>query len=116
MNGRVLANAGVFALGIILIVGGAWAIWHGSGYVQLEWGWSSVISGSVAATGGVLAVAIGTVLQRLDAMHGALLRIGAGAMPQAAEEATDKAPTEPMPLGIEPSPPEPEPQIASYAD
>jgi hypothetical protein len=118
MNGRVLANAGVFALGIILILGGAWAIWRGSGYIQLEWGWASVISGSVAATGGVLAVAIGTVLQRLDAIHGALLRVGAGAMPQAVEELTDETPTAPMPLGIEPSPParEPEPQIANYAD
>ena len=49
MNGRILANAGVFALGIILIFAGGWAIWHGSAYVQLEWGWTSVIAGSVAA-------------------------------------------------------------------
>ena len=67
MNGRVLANASIFALGIIMIIGGGWAIWHGSGYIQLEWGWSSVIAGAIAATGGVLTLGLGFVLQRLDA-------------------------------------------------
>jgi hypothetical protein len=87
MNGRVLANAGVFALGIIMIIAGAYGIWHGSRYIQLEWGWASVISGSVALTGGVLTLAIGFVLRRLDALHGALLRLGAaaGAGPPARE-------------------------------
>jgi hypothetical protein len=61
MNGRVSASAGVLALGIILMIGGAWGIWRGSAYIQLEWGWSSVISGSVAATGGVLTVALALV-------------------------------------------------------
>jgi hypothetical protein len=105
MNGRVLANAGVFALGIILIVGGAWAIARGSAYVQLEWGWSSVISGSVALTGGVLTLAVGCVLQRLDALQGALLRasVGASTMSQPAEVPGAEEPAkEPMPVAVEP--------------
>jgi hypothetical protein len=120
MNGRVLANAGVFALGIILIVGGAWGIARGSAYVQLEWGWSSVISGSVALTGGVLTLAVGCVLQRLDALQGALLRAGVGAstMVQPAEASVREEP-EPMPLAVEPvtlTAREPEPHPAAYAD
>lgn len=122
MNGRVLANAGVFALGIILIVAGGWAVWHGYGYVQLEWGWTSVIAGSVAATGGVLMLAFGFVLQRLDALHRVLLReaAGAGAMAQPAETFVAEEPAnEPMPLGIEtvtPRAPAPEPQSPTYPD
>jgi hypothetical protein len=122
MNGRVLANAGVFALGIILIVGGAWGMARGSAYVQLEWGWSSVISGSVAFTGGVLTLAVGCVLQRLDALQGALHRAGVGAsiMVQPAEVPVAEEPaTEPMPLGVGPvtlAAREPEPPPAAYAD
>jgi hypothetical protein len=122
MSGRVLANAGVFALGIILIVGGGWAIWHGSGYIQLEWGWSSVIAGSIAATGGVLTLGVGVVLQRLDAMHGVLVRAGASAaaiaVPAEALAAEEPA-KEPMPLGIEATTPvahAPEPQSTAYPD
>jgi hypothetical protein len=112
MTGRVLANAGVFALGVILIVGGAWAIWHGSDYVQLEWGWTSVISGAIAVTGGVLTLATGVVLTRLDSLQRTLLGLGAIAVPQPA--ATAIAPEqimEPMPLGLAPAaaaPPEPQ--------
>jgi hypothetical protein len=122
MNGRVLANAGVFALGIILIVGGAWGIARGSAYVQLEWGWSSVISGSVALTGGVLTLAVGCVLQRLDAVQGALLRAGMGAstMLQPAEvPVAEEQRKEPMPLAVEPvtlTAREPEPHPQAYAD
>src|SRR5947209_12363266 len=104
MNGRVLANAGVFALGIILIAGGAWGIARGSAYVQLEWGWSSVSSGSVALTGGVLTLAVGFVLQRLDGLQAALLRGVAGASPVAGgaeAPAAEEPAREPMPLGIE---------------
>jgi hypothetical protein len=122
MNGRVLANAGVFALGIILIAGGAWGIARGSAYVQLEWGWTSVIAGSVALTGGVLTLAVGFVLQRLDRLHGALLRAVAGAstVAQAAEApAREESAREPMPLSIEavaPAAYEPAPHPAAYAE
>lgn len=77
MSGRGLANAGVFVLGVILLVGGAWGIFRGSQYIQIEQGWSSVISGSVAVTGGVLTLAVGLVLRRLDALLRALLSLGA---------------------------------------
>src|SRR5437763_3557886 len=101
MSARVVANAGVFALGFILIIGGAWGISRGAGYVQLEWGWTSVISGTVALAGGVLTLAIGFVLRRLDALHGALLNafaaVGAPA-PEAIPSAAEPA-VAPMPLG-----------------
>jgi len=124
VNGRALANAGVFGLGIILIVGGGWAIWYGSGYIQLELGWTSVIAGSIAATGGVLTLAVGFVLQRVDALHRVLSRSGGlaetTARPADAFSAEEPA-YAPMPLGIESAPlvahaPEPQPQRAPYVD
>jgi hypothetical protein len=117
MNGRVSASAGVLALGIILMIGGAWGIWRGSAYIQLEWGWSSVISGSVAATGGVLTVALALVLRRLERLHQALL--GAAAIAQPVEAPLVLAPaTEAMPLGLEPAVGRPleEPHPPAYAD
>jgi hypothetical protein len=98
MSNRV-SNGAVFALALVLIVGGAWGIWRGSDYIQLERGWASVISGSVAATGGVLALAIGFVLRRLDGLHRALLAPAAGAGQVAPPlEAPFAAPrVEPMP-------------------
>jgi hypothetical protein len=115
MNGRVLANAAVFVLGLVLILGGAWGIWRGSDYIQLERGWASVISGSVAATGGVLTLAIGFVLRRLDALHGALLGMAANTSGVAlAREAPVAEPaTEPMPLRLEPATDAREPQAAA---
>jgi hypothetical protein len=116
MNGRVLANAAVFVFGLVLIVGGAWGIWRGSDYIQLERGWASVISGSVAATGGVLTLAIGFVLRRLDALHGALLGTGANTsgLPLAREAPVAEPATEPMPLRLDPATDAREPQAASY--
>ena len=120
MNGRVLANASIFALGIIMIIGGGWAVWHGSGYIQLEWGWTSAIAGAIAATGGVLTLAVGFVLQRLDALHGLLLRAGEGpiALPAGAL-AGDEPATERIPLAADipaPAPRMSEPQSSAYAD
>jgi hypothetical protein len=119
MNGRVLANASIFALGIIMIVGGGWAIWHGSGYIQLEWGWSSVIAGAIAATGGVLTLGLGFVLQRLDAMHGLLLRAGGTAALPAEALAADEPASVSSPLGADmpaPGPRMSEPQPGAYPD
>jgi hypothetical protein len=120
MNGRVLANASIFALGIIMIIGGGWAIWHGSGYIQLEWGWSSVIAGAIAATGGVLTLAVGFVLQRLDAVHGLLLRAWASTIALPAESfPADEPAKESIPLAGEVPPSAPrmsEPQPAAYPD
>jgi hypothetical protein len=119
MSNRV-SNGAVFALALILIVGGAWGIWRGADYIQLERGWASVISGSVAFTGGVLTLAVGFVLRRLDALHGALLAVAAGkseiALPVELPAATPQ--TEPMPLSLAPTPTAhaPEPQLATYAD
>jgi hypothetical protein len=119
MSNRV-SNGAVFALALILIVGGAWGIWRGSDYIQLERGWASVISGSVAATGGVLALAIGFVLRRLDALHKALRAVGAVStdMERPLEAPVAAPPVEPMPLGLAPAPVahEPEPQPAAYTD
>jgi hypothetical protein len=125
MSNRV-SNGAVFALALILIVGGAWGIWRGSDYIQLERGWASVISGSVAATGGVLALAIGFVLRRLDALHKALRAVGAVStdMERPLEAPVAAPPVEPMPLGLAPAPVahepvvyEPEPQpTAAYTD
>jgi hypothetical protein len=111
-----LANAAVFVLGLVLIIGGALGIWRGSDYIQLERGWASVISGAVAATGGVLTLAVGFVLRRLDALHGALLTARAGGIVLPIEAPVVAQLAEPMPLGLEPAPiiHPPEPQVRSY--
>jgi hypothetical protein len=125
MSTRVLANAAVFALGVVLILGGAWGIAHGAGYTQLEWGWTSVISGTVAATGGVLALALGFVLHRLDALQIALLNAGARPAIAPAEEVpsmlaepppppVSEPAVAPMPLGLQSTPAAP--PAATYAD
>jgi hypothetical protein len=119
MSNRV-SNGAVFALALILIVGGTWGIWRGSDYIQLERGWTSVISGSVAATGGVLALAIGFVLHRLDALHKALRAVGAVSadVGRPLEAPLAAPPVEPMPLSLAPAPApvahQPEPQPAAY--
>jgi hypothetical protein len=70
----------------------------------------------------VLTLAVGFVLQRLDALQGALLRAGMGAstMAQPAEASVRKEPAkEPMPISVEPvtfTAREPEPHPAAYAD
>ena len=70
----------LFVVAFAMVVGGLSSVWQGSGFVVLDLGWTMVISGTVAATGGVLlgalALAIGH-LRRVEAnLQRTLERLG----------------------------------------
>lgn len=61
-----LSRWGVVALGAALTLSGIGAMWDGWDKIQIERGWSLFIAGSVAVAGGVVTLALGAVLSRLD--------------------------------------------------
>jgi hypothetical protein len=70
MNKGLVMNRLVLALGVLLALAGAYFIYAGSGIIQIERGWTQVISGTVALTGGIVTIALAAVLDRLDALVG----------------------------------------------
>ena len=66
---------GVTTMGLILAAAGAYGMWSGWDMVQLERGWSMVISGAVAVSGGVVTMALGRVIAHLGRIpSGAAMR------------------------------------------
>ena len=66
----------VAGLGVaLLVLGGGMAV-QGWAIVQVERGWSQVISGSTILTGGCLLLAVAAAMARLDALIGRVDRIG----------------------------------------
>lgn len=63
---RRLSRWSVWALGSILALWGLGAMWEGWDKIQIERGWSLFIAGSVAVAGGVVTLALGAILSRLD--------------------------------------------------
>jgi hypothetical protein len=61
-----LTRWGVVVLGAALALWGPAAMWKGWDTIQLERGWSLFIAGAVAASGGVVTLALAAVLSRLD--------------------------------------------------
>jgi hypothetical protein len=59
----------VFAFGLALSVGGAFAIYFGYGIVSVERGWASVIAGAAALSGGVVTMALGLILNSLSRLR-----------------------------------------------
>jgi hypothetical protein len=55
----------VLALGAFLSIGGALSIFHGAGIVEVERGWTGVIAGATALTGGIMTIALGLILKAL---------------------------------------------------
>lgn len=104
-------------LGGLLIVVGGYFLFTGSHIVASERGWSSVIAGTTALTGGIITLALAGVVKGLEDLK--LLLAGAGLRPEpavalaAGEPATLEAAIEmliapnlgPAPAGVEPSPP-----------
>jgi hypothetical protein len=58
----------VFGLGALLALAGGLSIYDGYGIVQLERGWSEVIAGATALTGGIVTIALALILRRLQAL------------------------------------------------
>lgn len=59
----------VFGLGLLLSLGGAYAIYFGYGIVDIERGWATLIAGATALSGGIITVALALVLRRLGAIR-----------------------------------------------
>jgi hypothetical protein len=75
LGGRIVAASGsdsssmrffVFLLGAVLIVAGATSIGFGIDIIQVERGWTEVISGAVVLAAGAVIVALGCVVAKLD--------------------------------------------------
>jgi hypothetical protein len=61
-----LSRWGVTTLGLAFLIWGPLAMSEGWDKIQIERGWSLFIAGAVAASGGVVALALAAVLSRLD--------------------------------------------------
>lgn len=93
---------GVIFLGLALALSGAYGMWSGWDYIQLERGWSLFIGGATAVSGGVVTIAIGRAI-------GVLGRI-ADKVPATQASAADlineaQAPTQPVAATPPPKPP-----------
>jgi hypothetical protein len=53
---------GVIFLGLALALSGAYGMWTGWDYIQLERGWSLFIGGATAVSGGVVTIALGRAI------------------------------------------------------
>ena len=80
----------VVALGTLLSLCGAFAIYAGYGIIQVERGWAGVIAGATALSGGIVTIALGFILHSLSGLH-ALLKTGEGLTPLPGELGEDEA-------------------------
>ncbi|MDQ6701722.1 MAG: hypothetical protein M3Z96_00715 [Pseudomonadota bacterium] len=80
----------VLALGALLSLCGAFAIYAGYGIILVERGWAGVIAGATALSGGIVTIALGFILHSLSGLH-ALLKTGKGLTPLPRELGEDEA-------------------------
>ncbi len=85
----------VFAVGFVLAVCGGAAIFFGYGLINVERGWSSVIAGAAALSGGVVTMALALILHSLSRLR-ALLKEASAFAPARAPDAADAAPAAPV--------------------
>ncbi len=108
----------LLVLGILLVVTGGYFLFTGSNIVESERGWSSVIAGTTALTGGIITLALAGVVKGLEDLK--QLLASAAAQPEAAVAFATEAPAAameaamemliapnlgPAPAGVEPAPP-----------
>lgn len=67
----------ILGLGLALCVSGAAALWSGVSYMPVEWGWSQIIAGATAVSGGVVTIGLAAVVYRLGALQSALFGLAA---------------------------------------
>ncbi len=65
----------IFALGVALALGGAASIVSGVPYIRIESGWTEVIAGTTALSGGIVTLGLGAVLSALRSLE---MRLVAG--------------------------------------
>jgi hypothetical protein len=80
----------VFALGALLSLCGAFAIYAGYGIILVERGWAGVIAGATALSGGIVTIALGFILYSLSGLQ-ALHKTEKGLAPLPRELGEDEA-------------------------
>ncbi|MGH6812722.1 MAG: hypothetical protein ACREDM_10365 [Methylocella sp.] len=80
----------VLALGTLLSLCGAFAIYAGYGIIEVERGWAGVIAGATALSGGIVTIALGFILHSLSSLR-ALHKAGKGLTPLPRELGQDEA-------------------------
>ncbi|MHB8885442.1 MAG: hypothetical protein ACYC5H_10225 [Methylovirgula sp.] len=110
----------LFALGLLLMLIGAFLVYMGSGIIEVERGWSSVLAGTMAFVGGLLTLGIAWIIKTLEQLHAALkMREAAavgGAVPQAYGAGDDFARTSETPIPPMTWPPHTAPALAATED
>ena len=91
----------VIACGVLLAIGGGYAIVSGAPYTQMEFGWTEVIAGTAALTGGIVTIALGALLYRLGALQKVIARM---ALPAAAAAQIPDGPAIDDPPPLVPAP------------
>ncbi len=81
-----------YALGVLLVLIGIASVAFGLPEVQLESGWTAVISGTVAASAGCVIFVLGALLGRLDALYAIVAGATVAAPGRTAEAAVGQAP------------------------
>ncbi|MDN3625021.1 hypothetical protein [Methylobacterium isbiliense] len=99
----------LYALALLMVLGGLASVVQGIPYVRLEIGWTMVIAGTVAASGGSVLLGLAAVVARLHRMERLM---GQGAAPRAARPVRNLPPLPAMP---EPAPAAPEPTPSPVA-
>ncbi|MDP3554778.1 hypothetical protein [Methylocystis sp.] len=99
---------GVIFLGLALALSGAYGMWSGWDYIQLERGWSLFIGGATAVSGGVVTIALGRAI-------GVLGRIAdkAPATQASAADLINEAQAPPQPVAAT-APPKPPVEVDRY--
>lgn len=100
---------GVVFLGLVLALSGAYGMWAGWDYIQLERGWSLFIAGATAVSGGVVTIALGRAIGVLGriAEKGYAAPASAAAEPAARESLEEARPPQQQPaVATAPKPPE----------
>ncbi len=110
----------LFALGLLLMLIGGFMVYMGSGIIEVERGWSSVIAGTTAFVGGLLTLGIAWIIKTLEQLHAALrMREAAavrGSVPQAYGTGEDFARSSETPIPPMTWPPHTAPTLAAAED
>ena len=59
----------LLATGLLLMLIGGYAVYTGSGIIEVERGWSSVIAGTMAFVGGLLTLGVAWIIKTLEQLH-----------------------------------------------
>ncbi|MCI4677984.1 hypothetical protein K9U39_09615 [Rhodoblastus acidophilus] len=102
------ADRTVIVFGVFLFLLGFSAAWNGYGYIEIERGWSMVISGTVAFSAGLILIALGLVLRQLQIISASAAQVALFL----AKATGNGGAAEPAPPPT--APPPPEPQAEAY--